>query len=122
MLLAATAMSSVGKKLSFRVLKNSVHYERILLATHSHSVGSSRFLSLAVPVTLLLNRRNLDRSQEKWSTVVGGSAFIARNQVLSPQLAGANPYAWFSRTVLSNGTFCDDMSFLYLPCPTDTVQ
>lgn len=95
MLLVATALSSVGDKLSVRVL-NSVYYERIPLATHSTSVGSSRFLCLAVPVTLLLNRRNLDRSQEKWSTVMGGSAFVARNQVLPPQLAGANPYSWFS--------------------------
>lgn len=39
MLLVATALNSVGKKLLFRVLKKSLYYEKILLATHSNLSG-----------------------------------------------------------------------------------
>lgn len=79
-MLVPTILNSVGKSLLFRVLKVFFYYERIRLATHK-PLGSSRFL-LALSATLPLSRRNLDRSQEKCSTILGGRAFSARSKML----------------------------------------
>ena len=89
-LLVATILNNVDKKLLFRILKKSLFYERILLATHANLQKELQVSSSCPPSLFPLSRRNLDRSQEIWSTIIGRGTFPVRNKVLKVQLAGPN--------------------------------
>lgn len=59
--LVTAILNSVGEKLLFRVLKRSLYYERILLATYLNLCGEFKSPFFLHSLSLDPSRRNLDR-------------------------------------------------------------